>query len=142
MTRPAADRLSAPANQVVYRLEQGFGALRSRIPNDRDAILSTTLTTAQATAFRALPAHDQAHLCHVYRLMIEQGPADNDLLAAALLHDIAKAGPDGRVRLSDRVARVVLERLAPRLLDRMTRLPAPRWRIGLALAVHHARLGA
>ena len=142
MIRMAAHRLLAPTHRVAYRLEQGLGALRARVPLDRDAILSSALTMSQAAAFCALPAHDQAHLCQVYRLVLAQGAAGDDLLAAALLHDIAKAGPDGRVRLPDRVARVVLKRLAPRLLDRLTRLPAPRWRTGLALAVRHPHLGA
>ena len=132
----------ATTSAIRYRLRQGLGALRSSILADRDEILAATLTEPQAAAFRALPAHDQAHLCRAYRLLRERGVRDGDVLVAALLHDIAKVHGGGRVRLPDRVVRVVLGHLAPRLLDRLASLPAPRWRLGLALAVHHPRLGA
>jgi hypothetical protein len=59
-----------------------------------------------------------------------------------LLHDIGKVAVNGRVRLIDRAAKVVLARVSPQLLSWLARLPAPRWRRGLALAVHHPRLGA
>jgi hypothetical protein len=127
---------------VRYRLRQGIAAVVPRVPDDREAILIATLTRNQADAFRALPVQDQAHLCRVYRCLVADGATDRDLLIAALLHDVAKVGPEGRVRLHDRVARVVLRRLAPRLLERLARMPAPGWRRGLALAVHHPRLGA
>ena len=125
-----------------HRLRQGLAALRPAIPTDRDAILAQALTPAQAVAFCALPAHDQAHLCRVYRTLRSHGVDDRDLLAAALLHDLGKVAGRCHVRLVDRVARVLLRRLAPALLRRLARLPAPAWRCGLALAVNHAALGA
>jgi len=129
---------------LLHRLQQGLAALRPRLPVDRDAILAATLSAPQTEAFRRLPIHDQAHLCRVYRALRDDGVIDPDLLAATLLHDIGKLDPNGpgHVRLIDRVARVVLARLAPALLHRLSRPPAPRWRRGLALAVHHPALGA
>jgi hypothetical protein len=127
---------------IGQRLRQGLHALRPVIPPDREAILAEALTPGQAAAFRGLSPHDQAHLCRVYRWLRERGGVNRDLLVAALLHDIGKEHPAGQVRLLDRVARVVLVRLAPGLLRRLAAWPAPRWRRGLALAVHHPRLGA
>ncbi len=50
---------------------------------------------------------------------------------------------DRRVRLVDRIARVLLDRFAPRLLMHLSREAAASWwREGLVLAVHHASLGA
>jgi len=37
---------------------------------------------------------------------------------------------------------VVLAKISPRSLDRLASRPAPRWRKGLSLAVHHPTLGA
>ncbi len=130
---------------LAYRLRQGLGALRPTVPADRDAILATLPGPEAAAAFRALSPHDQAHLCRTFRALRENGVTDRDLLVAGLLHDLAKGGAPGvpgRVRLVDRVLRVLLRRLAPGALVRLARLPAPRWRAGLALAVHHPRLGA
>ncbi len=117
--------------------------MRPRLPADRDAILAAALPAAAAEAFRRLPTHDQAHLCRVYRTLRRDGVDDPELLAAALLHDLGKIDESGgHVRLPDRVARVLLRRLAPRLLQRLARPDAPSWRRGLTLAVHHPALGA
>jgi hypothetical protein len=137
----ASSSTGADRPALAQRLRQGLLALRPALPPDRETILAEALTPAQAAAFRGLPPHDQAHLCRVYR-RLREGDADRDLLVAALLHDVGKAHPEGRVRLVDRAARVVLSRLAPKLLRRLAAWPAPGWRRGLALAVHHPRLGA
>lgn len=129
----------------AHRLRQGLGGFRSRIPAERDAILALVLTERQAAAFRRLHPYDQSHLCRTYAALREAGIADPDLLTAGLLHDLGKGGVPGlpgRVHLIDRVLRVVLRRFAPRLLEQAACLLAPRWRVGLALAVHHPRLGA
>ena len=46
------------------------------------------------------------------------------------------------MRLPDRVLRVILGRVAPRVLRRLAAHPERRFGRGLYLAVHHARLGA
>lgn len=123
-------------------MRQGIRALHPRIPAEREEVLAAMLTEPQADAFRALPAADQAHLLRVFHILKAGGVHDRDLLTAALLHDLGKVAPDGRVRLMDRVLCVLLGRLAPAMLTRLAGLPAPAWRRGLALAVHHAELGA
>jgi len=127
---------------VLQRLRQGLEALSPRLPGGLNELLTTRLTPAQIAAFQRLPIHDQAHLCRVCRTLLDRGVHDPDLLAAALLHDLGKVGTDGRVRLIDRVLRVVLARTCPALLLRLAADPAPRWRAGLARAVHHPQLGA
>lgn len=125
------------------RLQQGITALRPvSLPVDLDAVIETLLTNDQAKAFRQLPPYDQAHLLRVYQRLVAAGERDREVLIAALLHDIGKAMPSARVRLPDRVARVILRRCAPRVLDRFARMPAPWWRTGLTLAVHHPKVGA
>jgi hypothetical protein len=124
------------------RIPQGLSAIRPRLPPDRDMILNEALTPAQRMAFAALPVYDQHHLCAVYRALQSSGETDADLLQAALLHDLGKVALGGRVRLFDRVLIVLLGASSTRLLAIATTLPAPRWRLGLALAHHHPRLGA
>ncbi|MCC6792875.1 MAG: hypothetical protein IT336_14385 [Thermomicrobiales bacterium] len=126
----------------VNRFRQGLTALSSRIPADRDRILADALTPELSNAFLKLPIYDQQHLCAVYRRLIAGGHDDPDLLQAALLHDLGKCALGGRVRIFHRVIVVLLGRVAPSWLARLADLPAPRWRRGVALAVHHPRLGA
>jgi hypothetical protein len=123
---------------IKHRLRQGIRALLPRPGLDRSSLPPYLLTPAQADAFLALSPADQAHLLRVYGRLRDQAVTDRDLLVAALLHDIGKVTPNGRVRLIDRVALVLLRPVAVRFAS----LPAPAWRRGLAIAVHHAELGA
>jgi hypothetical protein len=100
------------------------------------------LSPSQSAAFRSLSPFDRSHLCRVHARLRSRGETDADVLTAALLHDVGKVDGCRRVRLIHRVVRVLLEPLAPRLLERLGRLPAPGWRAGFALAVHHATIGA
>ena len=127
---------------VRGRIRQGLAGLRPRLPTECAAAVGAELTTAQAAAFYRLSRFDQAHLCRAYLALRAAGETDRDLLVAALLHDVGKASAEGRVRLIHRVARVLLARSAPAALTWLARLPAPRWRVGFALAVLHAELGA
>lgn len=85
---------------------------------------------------------DRQHLCRVGCHLRNQGITDRDVLVAGLLHDIGKYDGQARVRLPDRVAKVVLKRLAPgRLRAIATRYPDGPLR-GLALTVRHPEVGA
>ncbi len=130
-------------DDVAHRLVQGLRGLRpSRIPGDRDVVLQSVLTDDQADAICALPAYDQVHLLGVHDRLRRAGVVNRDLLAAGLLHDLGKVDDNGAVRLPDRVARVLLRRVSPRLLARLSSSSAPGPLHGLYLCVHHPRLGA
>jgi hypothetical protein len=84
-----------------------------------------------------MPVADRRHALDVVARLRAGGHHDPDLLCAALLHDAAKGH---RMRLWHRVAGVLLEALAPRLLGRLAR-PDPRsWRYPFHLYLHHAEL--
>jgi hypothetical protein len=130
-------------SDAAHRFAQGVRALRpARIPANRDAVLGSVLTAPQAAAFRELPAFDQVHLLDVHDRLKNAGVSDPNLLAAGLLHDIGKVDAHGRVGLPDRVIRVLLRRVSPRLLARLAASPSPGPLHGLHLSVHHPRLGA
>lgn len=127
--------------RVLYRLGQGWQALRPRLdPGRRRAALEWLPAAAQA-AFMTLPVADQCHHLAVFEALYRQGCRDEELLQAALLHDIGKI--DGRryVHLWQRTV-VVLIRPWPALSRRLAATPAPYWRYGFYLQAEHPALGA
>lgn len=89
--------------------------------------------------FDAMPVADRRHGLDVAHRLLAAGHDDPDLLAAALLHDAAKGS---RMRLGHRVAGVLLQALAPRLLERLARDEPRSWRYAFHLYLHHGRLSA
>lgn len=92
--------------------------------------------------FSNLGPGDQRHLVAVaWRL--QKAGANDDLVTAGLLHDIGKSAPGVTIRVTDRVARVVLGRLVPAALARLAQRPHPP-RCGSALWVlaRHPAAGA
>lgn len=99
------------------------------------------LTPEAARAFASLSPGDQRHAIAVARWLDEQG-ASTDLVTAGLLHDIGKAIPGTRVRLPDRIAKVMLARVAPGTLATIAVWAQPQWPLGgLWVLSRHAAVG-
>lgn len=122
-----------------YRSRQFFSSLRPRVDRDlRDEALRL-LREPERALFASMTPRDQQHCLDVYRRLRDEGHSDRDLLVAALLHDAGK----GHVALWHRVAFVLLDAAAPRVLARVA---APGdgagYREALYRCRHHAELGA
>lgn len=99
------------------------------------------LTLQAAATFATLPAGDQRHALAVARQLEVQGAPPN-VITAGLLHDIGKAVPGSPVHIADRIAKVVLARVAPGRLHRIAAWDTPRWPLGgLWVLSRHARHG-
>ena len=97
--------------------------------------------------FYSMSAADQRHCLRVCRGLQARGCLDQDILAAALLHDVGKA--QGRVPFWTRPVIVIGKALAPDVLVKLTVKPQSsdiqklqRWRCELSYAWWHAELGA
>lgn len=107
------------------------------------ADLLRRLTPESRKVFAQLTPVDQAHLIRVASETSHIARDDDDLIAAALIHDIGKYHERITVRLHDRVAKVLLERWSPRVLARLTAQDTPtRAMGGLWVLGRHAKAGA
>jgi len=134
---------------IWYRLTQvrqqlGFTAALS--PEDIVEV-KRWLPVPALPLFQSMSDADQQHSLRVCRGLQKRGCIENDLLAAALLHDVGKA--QGRVPFWTRPALVLGRRFVPRLLARMVTSPSTfqmthiaSWRRALSYAWWHADVGA
>ncbi len=128
--------------RVRYRVQQFLAALHAHVTPAEVAALHGVLPAAGLALFCRMPVADQRHSLDVCAALRQQGYADPDLLAAALLHDVAKAG---HIHLWHRVALVLLKSNAPgqRVLARLARpVPTRSLRYPFYVSVHHPTLGA
>ncbi len=123
----------------MHRVAQFLGHLTARVSADEAQLARQLLPAPAWPLFAAMPVADRRHGLDVAARLLAAGRHDPDLLAAALLHDAAKGD---RLRLWHRVGGVLLEALAPRLLERLASPDPGSWRHAYHLYLHHADLSA
>jgi hypothetical protein len=126
--------------RVAYRARQFLRALTASLAEEDLEEVEGVLTPPQRALFLRMPPADRRHALAVYRALQARGPQPRDLLVAALLHDVGKAAAP--LPLWVRVAVVLLERFAPRLLDRLSEGKPRGWRRPFAVYRRHAEIGA
>jgi hypothetical protein len=155
----------------LYIVRYRFGQVRQQLgfvrPLTADEYVEVArwLPPAALPLFKTMSAADQRHSLRVCQRLQARGCREEDMLAAALLHDVGKAG--GRVPFWTRPAVVLGKRLAPGILRRLVVYPgismyvpgtqwiAPGthekgmlpyipigWRRSLSNAWYHAEVGA
>ena len=113
--------------------------VRARVEPEEAALARRILPDGAAALFEGMPVADRRHGLDVAERLLRAGIDDRDALSAALLHDAAKGH---RMRLWHRVSGVLLESLAPSVLQRLAD-PAPRsWRHPFHLYLHHEPMSA
>ncbi len=130
---------------LVYRLWQvrrQLGFVPALTAKERLEV-ARWLPASALPLFQSMSRADQQHALRVCVGLQARGCTDEEMLAAALLHDVGKAG--GRVPFWARPAIVLGKRCAPRLLARLAAYPhagQPGWSQSLGYAWWHAEIGA
>jgi hypothetical protein len=127
---------------VCYRVEQFLRALTARhaISGQRIEQAERILTADTRELFARQAPQDQRHALAVYEALFEGGHTGQDLLTAALLHDVGKVA--ARLPAWQRGMFVLAERCLPGMLDRAVRDETRRWWRSLADYAEHAEIGA
>jgi hypothetical protein len=102
---------------VAYRLgqvRQQLGFVRPLSMEEKAEVVAHLPNSALAL-FQSMSFADQRHALRVYRGLRARGCTEQDMLAAALLHDVGKAG--GRVPFWTRPAIVIGKKIAPQILE-------------------------
>lgn len=143
--------------RIRYRVRQFKDAL-SAVPEPEEIeSIRVYLSPAQMELFLSMSASDQAHSLQVFKTLrtqsaLVQGDARNDLLMAALLHDVGKSRYP--LHVWERVIIVLTKRLLPAQVRRWGELNHKQekgtedgelklgWRKAFVVAEQHPRWGA
>lgn len=132
----------------LWQVRQQLGFVEPLTAEERQKV-ARWLPSRALALFETMSPADQRHSLRVCQGLQARGCIEEDMLAAALLHDVGKA--QGRVPFWARPVIVIGKRAAPRLLRRIAAYPdegqhgrkgQPRWQRSLGYAWWHAEVGA
>ncbi len=109
---------------IAYRLgqvRQQLGFVAPLTEEDCEEAARVLPSSAALSLFCTMSSADQQHALRVCRGLQVHGCTNEDMLAAALLHDVGKA--QGRVPFWTRPAIVLGKKLAPQFLSRLVLYP-------------------
>jgi hypothetical protein len=129
--------------RALYRVRQFLSSLWLHITPDEQSELSRWLLPQAVALFRQMTLRDQRHSLDVLQRVQQAAPDQPDLLAAALLHDVAKTAQSARrVRLYHRVLAVLMEAVRPGWVQQIARDDPSSWRYPFYLHLHHPEFSA
>ena len=124
----------------TYRIRQFRDALRAR-PSEQDLDeVRLILNPSEMELFQMMQPSEQAHSIKVMRRLQAQNVVEQDLLIAALLHDVGKSLSP--LHAWDRVLIVLVGALSPGLLARWGCGEPRGWRRPFVVALGHPAWGA
>jgi putative nucleotidyltransferase with HDIG domain len=128
-------------NRAAYRIRQFWHAINAGyLSQSALEEVSAILNSAQLELFYSQSSIVQQHSYRVMRLLRVSGNDDNDLLEAALLHDVGKTKMP--VKWWERPFVVLVQSLIPTLSATWASGPPESWRRPFVVQAKHAEWGA
>lgn len=142
----ASPRQDGPASRPrpAYRVKQFLASLRPAITAEEQRALAGWLPPDAGSLFAGMSPRDQRHSLNVVQTLLAGGADQPDLLAAALLHDVAKTVQPGgrRLRLRHRVLIVLLNAVNGQWVRRLADSEPESWRYPFYVHLNHPQMGA
>ena len=126
--------------RILYRIRQAWRAAVVKPRPSDEFLVNKMLTPSMVAKFNQLKPYDQAHSIHIYHRLVQAGEIQNDLLVAALLHDIGKICYP--LSLWERVVIVVFNSLFPGASQNWGKGDPSSWRRPFVVAENHPAWGS
>ncbi len=144
--RPLPHRQALLPVRIFWRIRQFIRGVIAHVDADEMLVVTRILSKAALCRFCEMPLDGQRHSLNVIYTLHEAGWDDQDLAAAALLHDVGKvAGNQAGIALSPwlRWPLVLLDTFAPNKVASLAAdTPAAGWRYLLHVHREHPAIGA
>jgi len=125
---------------LLYRARQFFQSLFCKPQPGELEEIEAILPERLYHLFLELPAADQCHSYRVFQTLVASGENNQDLLSAALLHDVGKSRY--RLNIIERILIVFAEHADPERMRHWGQ-GAPRgWKRAFVIAIQHPSWGA
>lgn len=129
--------------RAQYRVEQFVASLWQKATPVESGPALAWLPPDGEVLFRRMAERDQRHSLAVCNRLRQAGHEQPDLLAAALLHDVAKTvQPGRRLRIGHRVLIVLMESAFPGWVSQVANEDPTDWRYPFYVHWHHPEQGA
>ncbi len=124
-----------------YRFSQFWRHIRAKpVSVEAREDLDSLLSEGQLRLFEQLPAEYQDHSYRVMKRLRDSGEVSQDLLIAALLHDVGKIRTP--VSVWERSLAVLLEKWKPATVERINEGSPNGWRRAIVVKAQHPIWGA
>ena len=125
---------------IAYRVGQFLHLLTAKGKRNQRRFIYLTLDPSMAALFFRMSDPDQSHSTRVYQTLVDQGEQNDDLLSAALLHDVGKSLEP--LRVWERILVVITNRLLPNQVLKWGQGEPLGWRRPFVVAQQHPEWGA